>query len=298
MRRIGTLPTEREAHTFRDYLYLQTIEADVDPEDDGTFSIWVHDDHQVDSATRLMERFRANPLAAEFQKVSGDAGRERDRQQKEDERRRSSVIDRARMGYERTLFGGATLPYILIGICILVAIYSQLGANFEALRYLFIAWYPEDISEPIESFSTGQIWRLVTPIFIHFGILHILFNSMMLKDMGTFIESRFGITYLAILILVVAVGSNLGQYMWTGRPWFGGMSGVNYGLFGFIWIRGKYDRNAMWSLHSSTVWMMMIWYVACLVGLIGHVANTAHTVGLLMGAAWGFISSGKLRLSR
>lgn len=298
MRRIGTLSTEREASTFRDYLFLQNIGADVDPEDDGTFAIWVHDDHHVDSATRLMERFRVNPQAAEFHQVSGDAVRERERQQKEDERRRSSVIDRARMGYERTVFAGGMLPYILIGICILVAIYSQLGENLESLRYLLIAWYPEDRSAPVESFATGQVWRLLTPIFIHFGILHLVFNSMMLKDMGTFLESRFGTSYLAILILVLAVGSNLAQYLWTGSPWFGGMSGVIYGLFGFLWIRGKFDRNAMWNLHSTTVWMMMIWYVACLVGLIGHVANTAHTVGLLLGAAWGFISSGKLRLSR
>lgn len=298
MRRIGTLPTEREASTFRDYLFLQNIEADVDPEDGGGFAIWVHDDHHLESATRLMQRFRENPQSPEFGKISGDAERERMRQEKEDARRRSSVIDRARMGYERTLFGSATVPYILIGICIVVAIYSQLGNNIDAFRYLFIAWYPEDLAEPVESFKTGQVWRLITPIFIHFGILHILFNSMMLKDMGTFIESRFGARYFTIMVLVMAVGSNLGQYMWTGSPYFGGMSGVNYGLFGFIWIRGKYDRNAMWSLNSNTIWMMMIWYVACLIGLIGHVANTAHTVGLLIGVAWGFISSGKLRLSR
>jgi len=298
MRRIGTFPIESQASTFRDYLFLQNIEADADPEDDGSFSIWVHDDHHVESATRLMEKYRANPRAAEFQKVKEDAARERSRQLNDDTRRRSSVIDRARMGYERTLFSGAMLPYVLIGICILVAIYSRLGADHEALRYLFIAWYPEDISEPVQSYATGQVWRLLTPIFIHFGILHLIFNSMWLKDFGTFIESRFGVWYLAVLILVLGIGSNLAQYFWTGRPWFGGMSGVNYGLFGFLWIRGKFDRDVLWQLNPTTIWTLMIWYVLCLLGMMGPVANTAHTAGLILGVAWGFISSGKVRLSR
>ena len=298
MRRIGTLPNESQANTFRDYLFLQDIEVDADAEGDGTFALWVHDDLKVESATRLLERFRLNPESPEFNKVSGDAERERVRMQKEDERRRSAVIDRARMGYEKTVFGSSMFTYAVIGICILVGIFSSLGKNFEALRYLFIAWYPDDLSQPVESFSTGQVWRLLTPIFIHFGILHLVFNSMWLKDFGTFIESRFSVWYLAVLILVLGVGSNLAQYLWTGSPWFGGMSGVNYGLFGFLWMRGKFDRNMMWNLNPTTIWMLMIWYVACLLDLVGQVANTAHTAGLLLGCAWGFLSSGKLRLSR
>jgi GlpG protein len=298
MRRIGTLPTQREASTLRDYLFLQNIEADVDPEDDGTFAIWVHDDSHVDSATRLMERFRANPQGEEFSKVGGDAIRARSRQEKEDARRRSTMIDRARLGYERTLLGMGLFPIVLIGICVLVAIYSNLGDNHKALRYLLIAWYPEDPSEPVQSYATGEVWRLLTPIFIHFGILHLVFNAMWLRDFASFIETRFGTLYLALLILVIGIGSNYAQFIWTGRPWFGGMSGVNYGLFGFLWVRGHFDRDVMWRLNPTVIWTLMIWYVACLFDLIGHVANTAHTVGLLIGAAWGFISSGKLRLSR
>jgi rhomboid protease GlpG len=298
MRRIGTLPTEREARTFHDYLYLQNIESDVDPDDDGTFAIWVHDDAHVDSATRLMERFRANPNGDEFSKVSGDASRTRSRQEKEDARRRSSVINRERMGYERNFLGSGMLSIVLIGICIIVAIISQAGGNHEALRYLFIAWYPEDFSEPVESFRTGQIWRLLTPIFIHFGLLHLIFNAMWLRDFGSFIETRFSAVYLGVLVLVIGVGSNIAQYLWTGSPWFGGMSGVNYGLFGFLWVRAKFDRDIMWRLNPTVVWTLMIWYFACFTGFLGPIANTAHTAGLLIGAAWGFISSGRLRLSR
>jgi GlpG protein len=298
MRRIGTLPTEREARKFHDYLYLQNIESDVDPDDDGTFAVWVHDDAHVETATRLMERYLANPNGAEFSKVSGDADRERVRNERDEARRRSTVINRERLGYERNVLGMGMLTVVLIGICVAVAIFSQAGENHEALRYLFIAWYPEDLAEPVQSFSTGQIWRVLTPIFIHFGWLHLIFNAMWLRDFGSFIETRFSSLYLGLLVLALGVGSNIAQYLLGGSPWFGGMSGVNYGLFGFLWVRGKFDRDVMWRLNPTVIWTLMIWYIACFTGLLGPIANTAHTAGLLIGAAWGFVSSGKLRLSR
>jgi GlpG protein len=63
------------------------------------------------------------------------------------------------------------------------------------------------------------------------------------------------------------------------------MSGVNYGLFGFLWMRGRFDRDVMWRLNPTVVWTLMIWFVVCFTGLLGP-------------AAWGFLCSGKLRLSR
>ena len=73
------------------------------------------------------------------------------------------------------------------------------------------------------------------------------------------------------------------------------MSGVVYGLLGYIWIRGKFDPGSGLYLHSSTVIMMLIWFFACLSGYLGQIANTAHTVGLLMGMAWGFVSGLRYR---
>ena len=46
--------------------------------------------------------------------------------------------------------------------------------------------------------------------------------------------------------------------------------------------------------HRTVVWMGG-WLVLCMTGLMGPVGNAAHLVGLLVGMAWGFLSSGKLR---
>jgi GlpG protein len=72
-----------------------------------------------------------------------------------------------------------------------------------------------------------------------------------------------------------------------GGPYFGGMSGVLYGLFGYIWLRGQCDPASGLALSPTTVWTLMIWFFLCLFGIIGSVANGTHVVGLVLGVLWG-----------
>jgi GlpG protein len=136
----------------------------------------------------------------------------------------------------------------------------------------------------------GEVWRLITPIFLHGDLMHIVFNMMWLVQLGRFIETRFGAWKLLALILAIGVGSNLAEYVWR-SPNFGGMSGVNYGLFGFLWMKGKFGRGQDWQLTPQTVQLMLVWMVLCYTGMLGPVANAAHTGGLLLGAACGFASA-------
>ena len=91
-------------------------------------------------------------------------------------------------------------------------------------------------------------------------------------------------------MLLSAALSNYGQYL-IGGPSFGGMSGVDYALFGFLWMRGKFDRFATWRMNPNSVYAMVGWFVLCFTGLLGPIANGAHTVGLVAGMAWGYVSA-------
>jgi len=73
------------------------------------------------------------------------------------------------------------------------------------------------------------------------------------------------------------------------------MSGVIYGLLGYVWLRGKFDPGSGLYLHPSTVTMMIIWFFLCLTGIVGSIANVTHAVGLGMGMAWGYLSSLRFR---
>jgi GlpG protein len=95
------------------------------------------------------------------------------------------------------------------------------------------------------------------------------------------------------MVLAIAVISNLGQY-YTNRsidnsgPFFGGMSGVVYGLFGYVWMKSRYDPGAGFYMHPNLVFWMLVFFIVCLAGFIPNVANAAHGFGLAVGIVLGY----------
>ena len=172
----------------------------------------------------------------------------------------------------------------LILISIMLAIVSGFGANKDPLLAFFISVYADGLIEV----RSGQLWRLVTPIFLHFGLLHLVFNMLWLYQLGGVLEIRQGRGFFVGLIILLAISSNLAQYLHTG-PNFGGMSGVVYGLLGYFWQQGVWNPRFGMRLEQPIVIMMAAWFVLCWLGVFGAIANTAHTVGLGLGLIIGFM---------
>ena len=300
MRRVGNLPTAHDASAFSDFLHTRGIENNVEADDDGDFSIWVLEDDRIAEAGEHLSRYRSAPDSPEFREAGAEAAKLRKAEGKAESRRRSAVIDEARVGYERTVTGHGWVSIFLVVLTVAVTAYTGFmnapGANRKALALLHISQsafaheMPDGATRFLPEVRDGEVWRLITPIFLHGDFMHILFNMMWLAQLGRFIELRFGSAKLLALILAVGVGSNLAEYWWKG-PYFGGMSGVNYGLFGFLWMMGKFGRNQSWQLNPQTVQLMLMWMVFCYTGMLGPIANGAHTGGLLIGALLGIISA-------
>lgn len=178
----------------------------------------------------------------------------------------------------KTLPRGETTFTIVIGCVILFILsYTQMGARFQSALFM---GSPE--STFLEEIRHGQIWRLITPIFVHLSILHILFNMLWFKDLGYLIEYKFGRSQLIALMLISGVVSNLFQYFVSG-PQFGGMSGVLYAMLGFVWVYKKIHSEFDYSLPNRDIGIMIGWLLLCLTGLLGPIANTAHAGGLFVG---------------
>lgn len=296
MRLIGHLAEEQAARTLADYLYVQRIESHLEFDKADGWGIWVNDEDQLEDAAKLLAEFRLNPTAPKYRAQARNATELRADAEKSEAKYRKKLRDQRHLFRPLTAYGFGPLTFVLIAISVTVCIVSQLGTNLHSVRGLLITDFTT--GTPLESSLSeirhGQFWRLVTPIFIHFGPLHIIFNMLWLRDLGSMVEGRQSSRLLGVLVLAIAAGSNLAQF-WFGGPLFGGMSGVVYGLLGYIWMRGKFDPGSGLYLHPTTLTMMIIWFFACFTPIVPHVANAAHTAGLVMGIVWGYLASLRYR---
>lgn len=181
----------------------------------------------------------------------------------------------------------------------LVALITQVGENFHTLSYFsFTDFYVQApylyFSSLNASLESGQWWRLISPILIHFGFLHLAMNSLWFWELGKRIEWRHGGLFLLLLTLVAGGLSNYAQYFFSGPSLFGGLSGVLYALLGYCWLYQRQVPSAFTSLPKGVVVMMLAWLVLCLTGIVtwlgfGAIANAAHVSGLIVGCLAGAV---------
>jgi len=307
MRRLERFQTEEEAAAFGDVLYAAGIRCSVLPTRDGGVDVWVEDERRINEAAQLCAELRAMPDDPRFAEARRRAAEQRKAAARQERRAQPRVLQVR----ERFALTGRIGPVsLLLAIaCVAVAVVSTTPAGLASLHlgdrigvvgqlsyqsYVaeggYYRWYAG-----LLDLRAWQLWRLFTPSLIHFSVLHILFNLWWLVDLGTAIERRQRSWLLAVMVLVLAAGSNSLQYVLGSSPAFGGMSGVVYGLFAYIWLRGRLDPSSGYVVSGQSVYWMIGFYVLCWTGLLGPVANLAHTGGLVLGAAWGVLSSGRLR---
>lgn len=151
-----------------------------------------------------------------------------------------------------------------------------------------------------DSLARGEIWRLVTPAFLHFGIFHVLFNSLWMWDLGRRLELFLGKWHFLLFFMLTAVAANVAQYFWSGSSNFGGMSGVVYALVGFIAVRQRLAPHPLASVPPALIGFMLFWLVLCMTGVVdyfisGSVANAAHVGGLVAGCIYALLTKNYYR---
>ena len=293
MRMIGQLQDEGQARRFGEFLYGRGIDNQVDEARTGGWQIWVRDEARLDEAAAYWQEYAQNPQNPVFAAEAQAAVEQRQRQETQEAPKRARIVD------ARTAFYSPPIPYGVLTVTLIVisaAIFllTGFGDDIRMVRPLLITEYLiEDrtiLWQSLPEVFHGQIWRLFTPMLVHFGFLHIFFNMWWLRDLGNIIEARRGKARFLAMVLVIAGISNVAQYV-VGGPMFGGMSGVVYGLLCYLWMQGKFNPASDLSLNPQIVTYMIIWFFLCLVGIIPGIANTAHGAGAAVGAAWGYIGA-------
>ncbi|MEC8232130.1 MAG: rhomboid family intramembrane serine protease GlpG [Pseudomonadota bacterium] len=265
------------AHLLANYLTSQQIPANVvqhaNATDNNEFVVVLANDEHTERAQAIAQDFVNNPTDPKYQQAAWDNGK-------------NVRLARTPSGFSAaTIISDAkSAPFTTVVFLLCAVIYglSLLGLFAPIAKHLLM--------QPFSVLAENhEWWRLLGPAFIHFSILHIVFNLLWWAMLGAKIERTFGLSMLLIVFVVSAVVSNGAQALFS-EPMsnnmflFGGLSGVVYAVMGFVWWLGWLRPNWGLSLPNSIVGFMLVWLVLGYADILWvSMANAAHTAGLISG---------------
>ena len=140
----------------------------------------------------------------------------------------------------------------------------------------------------------GEIvwWRLITANFVHFGILHILFNGYALRYVGPYVERSFGSALTFAAFMFLGTGSMLSN-IWGGVGLVAGASGGLMALIGMAAVAAHREKTQL-SLQvrdSMLKWAGFTIVFGLIVSFSGTMGidNIAHVSGFILGGIAGFL---------
>lgn len=280
MYRVILLPHDVDTRELRRALWAHRIGHRITEESEGQV-LWLVDPEQHDAMLGLVERWRqGKPLMPE----------------------RAPAARRAR-GELLGPFRQVPVTSLALGLCLVVfAAMGVLGDRVVAAMTIVpvvVANGGLAFGNLGEALASGQVWRLLSPAFLHFGWMHLIFNMLWLWYFGRQVEALQGSRRILTLLLVAGAGANLAQYA-AGTVLFGGMSGVDFALLAYVWLMSRRAPHSGFFVPQMLVVFMLGWLVfamtdmAAMVGF-GNVANEAHLGGLVVGLALGWYHSGRAR---
>ncbi|MFW3363838.1 rhomboid family intramembrane serine protease [Aerococcus urinaeequi] len=130
------------------------------------------------------------------------------------------------------------VTYTLLGIQIILFIMMEFMGSSEssATLLLFGAKFNPLI-------AAGEYWRLITPMFLHIGIVHLLINSITLYYLGSMVENIVGHWRYLMIYLASGLMGNLFSYQFSENI-SAGASTALFGLFAvFLALKNLFPRN-------------------------------------------------------
>jgi rhomboid protease GluP len=178
-----------------------------------------------------------------------------------------------------------TATYTLMGITILIFLGQMIGEYL--LGGDFLANGGMKVNDLIVK---GQLWRLITPVFLHGSIMHVAFNMYALFVLGPGLERHYGHSRFLALYLLSGFAGNVISF------WFSSANslGSSTAIFGLLGAEGIFlYRNK--SLFGSTaqralVNVVVIAVINLMLGLSPGIDNWGHIGGIIAGTAFAWLA--------
>ena len=186
-----------------------------------------------------------------------------------------------------------TATYILIGLTVFVYILQMLGSALwgdSNYGIDFVTLFGSRISEAIDA---GQLWRLITPVFLHGSLMHIFFNMYALLSVGTLLERHFGHGRFLSMYFLGAFSGNVLSYLFTS----GYSVGASTAVFGLIAAEAVffYQNRELFGAHARSAISNAVFIIVInlFLGLAPNIDTWGHIGGLLGGAMFAWFAGPK-----
>lgn len=268
---IGCFSDKKNAKVFSNFLKSKEIENKVE-QHQSQHEVWIINETYLEQAKLFFADFNANPNDVSFhvkleRKTTNDT---------------AALHASYRKNFKRA--HGNSISWALIVIVVLAYLFSLIDQNKILLKYCLIA-LP---SVPVLQLWLYQPWRLFSPVLLHFSIFQLLFNGYMLYYLGSFIEKKNSRIFYCLLLFFSIVLPNIVQMVFSGF-YFGGLSGVVYALFGFLWVTAKYNPWSGYYLRKDIIFWMLGWLVLSFIGWLGHAMFAGSLAGLVVGGVFALV---------
>jgi rhomboid protease GluP len=184
----------------------------------------------------------------------------------------------------------STITYVLIGVTVFFYLLQKLSVALWGYPIYQIDWlelYGARINSAIRA---GELWRFITPVFLHGSLPHIFFNMYALLAIGGFLERQFRYGRFILLYFLGAFTGNVFSFLFTGENGYSvGASTAVFGLIGaqavFFYQNRKLFGGQARQAIGNTIFIIAI---NLFIGLSPGIDNWGHIGGLLGGAmfAW------------
>jgi rhomboid protease GluP len=192
------------------------------------------------------------------------------------------VIEEQELDFLRTFRDRKTVvAYTLFALNILIFILMELAGG--STNDLTLMAFGAKSNSHIDS---GEIWRFVTPLFLHIGLLHLAFNSYALWIVGPQVEKLYGSARFLLLYVLAGIGGVVASYWYHPDVPSAGASGAIFGLFGVLLVFAIKYRKSVPAFFAKAIGKGVLLTVAInlVIGWqIPQIDNSAHLGGLVTG---------------
>ena len=201
-----------------------------------------------------------------------------------------------------------TIAFLVVNLFVFMLMWSSSGLSFRALVLSFpdpvLIAYGAQLNYLIRA-PFNQWWRVITSMFVHIDLLHIVMNMFSLLIIGPFVEKLYGSAKFVVFWVASGIAGSVAMYL-TLRPALArgvlgsyifrsmdgpaaGASGALFGLIGVLFVFGiKYRRELPEGFKRVFgTGLLPIIFINLFIGFVGRsfIGNAAHLGGLFAGAA-------------